>query len=57
MPAFRFIGSFVALNLFVGVIVDKFNQIKKDEEGSATMTNEQRQWVQSGSVVGALKRF
>ena len=44
--AWMFIGSFFALNLFVGVICDSFDKIKKEEDGrSATMTQEQQQWV------------
>ena len=41
------VGSFVALNLFVGAIVDNFTRIKQEDEGSATMTPEQQQWVQT----------
>ena len=37
-----FVGCFFALNLFVGVIVDNFNRIKKENDVSATMTAEQR---------------
>eukprot|EP00966_Prymnesium_polylepis_P081939 1897836-Prymnesium_polylepis.1 len=40
-----FIGSFFALNLFVGVVVDNFNRIRAEQDGSATMTSEQQQWV------------
>ena len=40
-----FVGSFFAMNLFVGVIVDNFNRIKGETDGSATMTQEQLQWV------------
>ena len=40
-----FVGCFFALNLFVGVVVDQFNRIQKEEGGSATMTEEQQQWV------------
>ena len=40
-----FVGCFFALNLFVGVIVDNFNKIKQESDGSATMTPEQQQWV------------
>ncbi len=40
-----FIGAFFALNLFVGVIVDSFERIKKESDESATMTAEQQQWV------------
>ena len=39
------VGCFVALNLFVGAIVDNFTRIKKESDGSATMTPEQEQWV------------
>ena len=39
------IGSFVALNLFVGAIVDNFTRIKAESDGSATMTPEQQQWA------------
>ena len=42
-----FIGSFFALNLFVGVIIDNFNRIKAANDGSATMTQGQAQWVET----------
>ena len=41
------IGSFTMMNLFVGSVVDNFTKIKAEEEGSATMTQEQRQWVRT----------
>ena len=41
-----FVGSFFAINLFVGVIVDNFNRISK-EGSSATLTPEQKQWQQA----------
>ena len=43
--AWMFVGSFVALNLFVGTIVDNFTRIKSETDGSATMTEGQQQWV------------
>ena len=49
----RFVGSFFAINLFVGVVVDNFNRLKQEAEeeggegGSATMTPEQAQWVET----------
>ena len=43
----RFVGSFFAINLFVGVIVDNFNRIKKETEGSAMMTGDQQQWTEA----------
>ena len=47
------IGCFVALNLFVGAIVDNFTRIKHESDGSATMTAGQQQWVQAMS--GAMR--
>ena len=43
--AWMFIGSFFALNLFVGVVVDNFNRIKAVKDGSAHLTEAQAQWV------------
>ena len=45
--AWMFVGSFVALNLFVGVVVDNFARIQAEHDGSATMTPEQQQWVKA----------
>ena len=45
--AWMIVGSFVALNLFVGAIVDNFTRIKQEDDGSATMTPEQQQWVEA----------
>ena len=47
--AWIFVGCFFSLNLFIGAIVDTFTQIKKENDGSATMTAEQRQWVETMS--------
>jgi len=47
------LGSMLLLNLFVGVLVNVFNQIKQQEEegggepGAPLMTDEQRQWTES----------
>ena len=47
-----FVGCFFSMNLFVGVIVDNFNRIKKrlseeDVGGTATMTGDQQSWAKS----------
>ena len=39
-----FCGYIFAMNLFVGVVVDNFSRMQKAEDGSATMTPEQKQW-------------
>jgi hypothetical protein len=43
--AWMFFGSFFAVNLFVGTICDNFSKIKKEGDGTATMTPEQQQWM------------
>lgn len=40
-------GAFFILNLFVGVVIDKFNELKKKAEGQSLMlTEEQQRWVE-----------
>jgi hypothetical protein len=46
-----FIGSLFAMNLFVAIIVENFNKIKSESDGSATMTQEQLQWVSTMKAV------
>ncbi|CAH3016377.1 unnamed protein product [Porites evermanni] len=47
--AFIIVGSFFVLNLFVGVIIDNFNTLKKKYEDISSMgmllTDSQRKWV------------
>lgn len=43
---FIVVGSFFIWNLFVGVTIDKFNEMKEKQEGrSIFLTEEQRIWV------------
>ena len=54
------LGSVLLLNLFVGVLVNIFADMKRQEEegtgeGSMLMTDEQRQWVESMSSMIELK--
>jgi len=43
---FIIVGSFFVMNLFVGVTIDKFNEMKEKQEGkSVFLTAEQRNWV------------
>ena len=43
--AWMFFGFIFAINLFVGVVVDNFSRMQKEQNGSATMTMEQQQWA------------
>ena len=46
--AWLIVGSFMAINLFVGMTVDNFLQLRATgEEYTATMTKEQIQWVRT----------
>ena len=40
-------GSFLVMNLFVGAVVDTFGEIKKDEQRSAMMSDDQARFVES----------
>lgn len=44
---FVMFGAFFILNLFVGVVIDKFNELKQKAEGqSMFLTEEQQRWVE-----------
>ena len=53
--AFLIIGAFFAVNLFVGVVIDKFNRMKGEFEGSAFQTKEQKQWSDLQRLLFAIK--
>lgn len=42
---FIFLTSFFVMNLFISVIVDKFNEEIKKRQGSHKFTEEQKEWV------------
>ena len=46
--AFVIIGSFFAINLFVGVVIDKFSRLRGEFDGSVLQTEHQRQWYVAG---------
>ena len=35
------------LNVFIGVIIEKYNENKDNSEGSGLLTNEQKIWVET----------
>ena len=53
--AFVFIGSFFAINLFVGVIIDKFSRLRAEYDGSALQTEEQQQWTNMQRILQAIQ--
>lgn len=42
---FIFVTTFFIMNLFISVIVDKFNEEVKKRQGSDNFTDEQKEWV------------
>ena len=48
-------GCFFAMQLFVGVVIEQFNSIRMQKDGSATMTAEQRQWADAQKSLGKMK--
>jgi len=42
---FIFFTTFFIMNLFISVIVDKFNEEIKKRQGSDNFTDEQKEWV------------
>jgi len=58
---FIVIGSFFALNLFVGVMIDNFGQVKEGQQvgtngkGSMFMTPEQQEWIRTYQLVRLVK--
>ena len=43
------------MQLFVGVVVDQFNSIRAQKDGSATMTESQQQWVETMKSMSGTK--
>ncbi len=53
--AFLVIGSFFAVNLFVGVVIDKFSRMKEEFDGSAFQTEAQKQWSDMQKLLRSIK--
>ena len=47
--AVTLVCGFLMLNVFVGVVIDEYNAMKGEEDGSGLMTDSQKQWVRSGT--------
>jgi len=45
--SFMIIGNIFILNLFVGIVIDKFNRLKDKMKGYARMTHDQKEWVEA----------
>ena len=53
--AFIIVGSFVVLNLFVGVVIDTFQRISDETMGGAFMDSRQRDWVSANQIMLQLR--
>ena len=54
--AVTLVCGFLMLNVFVGVVIDEYNAMKGEEDGSGLMTDSQKQWV-SKSSEGAAREW
>jgi hypothetical protein len=53
---FMIVGCFFALNLFVGAVIDAFNDLKKDDgDSSLFLTDQQREWVETQQMMARAK--
>ena len=48
--SFVLIGNLFILNLFVGIVIDKFNRLKDRMCGYSLMTSHQREWIETESA-------
>ena len=48
---FVIFGVLFATNVFVGVVIDEFNRIRRMYDGSATLTEEQIKWVNTQKLI------
>jgi hypothetical protein len=46
-----FVTTFFIMNLFISVIVDKFNEEIKKRQGADNFSNEQKEWVKIQRVL------
>lgn len=44
--SFIIVGNIFIMNIFVGVVIDKFNRLKDRMCGYALMTRDQKEWVE-----------
>lgn len=53
---FMIIGSFFVMNLFVGVVIDSFNNVRHEKDGDKVfMTAEQEEWANTQKVIMKIK--
>ena len=53
--AVTIVCTFLMLNVFVGVVIDNYNEMKDEETGSALLSSSQKQWVDSMKLLMSMK--
>lgn len=53
--SFIVIGKIFIMNLFVGIVIDKYNRLKEKMKGYSIMTKDQREWVEAEKQMCRLK--
>lgn len=53
---FMLVGSYLAMNLFVGVVIDNFNKMRAKVDGNlAFLTPQQQEWIKTQEIARRLK--
>lgn len=52
---FVLVGGFMLIKLFAGVVIDKFNRLRDERSGSAFMSDEEKEWVETRKLVQATR--
>ncbi|KAA0146687.1 hypothetical protein FNF31_07728 [Cafeteria roenbergensis] len=54
MASFVVVGSWLCLQLFTGVVIDRFSQLRRELDGSAFQTEKQRRWANTRKLLRAV---
>jgi len=54
LSSFVIVGSWLCLQLFTGVVVDRFSQLRREMDGSAFQTEKQRRWANTRKLLRAV---
>ena len=53
--AYIFIMNFFIMNLYLGTIISKFNEVQQELDGSEFLSNEQKEWIRTQKLLFLVK--
>lgn len=53
--SFMIIGKMFIMNLFVGIVIEKYNRVKDNMKGYSMMSKEQREWMEAEKLMCSIK--